>query len=184
MHFGNPTPQTADTTQAPMAAPARWWPGARPSCCRSATRYIVRFAKEQFGDADWRLDDDAVVCGARRLGLAELSATARERDPNLRKWDEHGTPRSIAFNVQGFRIAVNPRTFEINYQECTRGGCRRVINPMQCRGQIEGGSRQSLGASLYRKNCSLMAPGVRSIQPSATICSGICRRPAYGSLFF
>ena len=63
-----------------------------------------------------------------------------------------GTPRSVAFNVQGFRVAVNKGTGEIKIlQSVQAADAGRVANPMQCRGQIEGGVAQSLGATLYEE---------------------------------
>ncbi len=64
----------------------------------------------------------------------------------------NGTPRSVAFNVQAFRIAVNKRTGAIKILRSVHAAdAGRVINPMQCRGQIEGGVAQSLGATLYEE---------------------------------
>jgi len=61
-----------------------------------------------------------------------------------------GTPRSIAFNVQGFRVAVQPDTGEIRVLHSVQAAdAGRVINPMQCRGQVEGGTAQAIGAALY-----------------------------------
>jgi putative selenate reductase molybdopterin-binding subunit len=61
-----------------------------------------------------------------------------------------GSPRSIAFNVHGFRIAVNPSTGEIRFLRSVQAAdAGTVINPMQCRGQIEGGVAQALGAALF-----------------------------------
>jgi CO/xanthine dehydrogenase Mo-binding subunit len=58
----------------------------------------------------------------------------------------------VTFNVQGFRIAVNPQTGEIRILKAIHAAdAGRVINPMQCRGQIEGGVAQSLGATLYEE---------------------------------
>jgi CO/xanthine dehydrogenase Mo-binding subunit len=63
-----------------------------------------------------------------------------------------GTPRSVAFNVQGFRVAVNKGTGEIKILKSVHAAdAGRVANPMQCRGQIEGGVAQSLGATLYEE---------------------------------
>src|SRR6202023_328704 len=63
-----------------------------------------------------------------------------------------GTPRSVAFNVQGFRVAVNKGTGEIKVLKSVQAAdAGRVANPMQCRGQIEGGVAQSLGAALYEE---------------------------------
>jgi CO/xanthine dehydrogenase Mo-binding subunit len=61
-----------------------------------------------------------------------------------------GTPRSIAFNVQGFRVAVQPETGEIRILHSVQAAdAGRVLNPMQCRGQVEGGVAQAIGATLY-----------------------------------
>lgn len=61
-----------------------------------------------------------------------------------------GTPRSVAFNVHGFRVAVNARTGEIRIlQSVHAADAGRVINPMQARGQIEGAVVQGLGAAMY-----------------------------------
>jgi CO/xanthine dehydrogenase Mo-binding subunit len=63
-----------------------------------------------------------------------------------------GTPRSVAFNVQGFRVAVNKGTGEIRILKSVQAAdAGRLANPMQCRGQIEGGVAQSLGATLYEE---------------------------------
>ena len=61
-----------------------------------------------------------------------------------------GSPRSIAFNVHGFRVAVQPGTGEIRILHSVQAAdAGRVINPMQCRGQVEGGVGQAIGAALY-----------------------------------
>jgi putative selenate reductase molybdopterin-binding subunit len=63
-----------------------------------------------------------------------------------------GSPRSVAFNVQGFRVAVNKATGEIKILKSVQAAdAGRVANPMQCRGQVEGGVAQSLGATLYEE---------------------------------
>jgi CO/xanthine dehydrogenase Mo-binding subunit len=54
--------------------------------------------------------------------------------------------------VQGFRIAVNKCTGEIKVLKSVHAAdAGRVVNPMQCRGQVEGGVAQSLGATLYEE---------------------------------
>jgi putative selenate reductase molybdopterin-binding subunit len=61
-----------------------------------------------------------------------------------------GRARSVAFNVQGFRVAVRPGTGEIRILQCVQAAdAGTVINPVQCRGQVEGGVAQALGAALY-----------------------------------
>jgi putative selenate reductase molybdopterin-binding subunit len=61
-----------------------------------------------------------------------------------------GRGRSVAFNVHGFRVAVLPATGEIRVlQSVQAADAGTVINPVQCRGQVEGGVAQALGAALY-----------------------------------
>jgi CO/xanthine dehydrogenase Mo-binding subunit len=61
-----------------------------------------------------------------------------------------GTPRTVSFNVQGFRVAVNPATGEVRILHSVQAAdAGTVINPRQCRGQVEGGVAQALGAALY-----------------------------------
>ena len=63
-----------------------------------------------------------------------------------------GTPRSVAFNVHGFRVAVNTGTGELRIlQSVQAADAGVVVNPRQCRGQIEGGIAQALGAVLYEE---------------------------------
>jgi CO/xanthine dehydrogenase Mo-binding subunit len=85
--------------------------------------------------------------------LAELAAAARAKGRSLATTGRsNGTPRSVAFNVQAFRIAVNKRTGAIKILRSIHAAdAGRVINPMQCHGQIEGGVAQSLGAALYEE---------------------------------
>jgi putative selenate reductase molybdopterin-binding subunit len=60
-----------------------------------------------------------------------------------------GSPRSVAFNAQWFRIAVDPRTGELRILRSVHAAdAGTVLNPLQCRGQVEGGVAQALGAAL------------------------------------
>ncbi len=99
------------------------------------------------------LENDSVVCGGQRRSYAQLAEAAGARATILRaSGTSTGTPRSVAFNVQGFRIAVNKGTGEIKILKSVHAAdAGRVANPMQCRGQIEGGVAQSLGAALYEE---------------------------------
>lgn len=75
-----------------------------------------------------------------------------------------GTPRTVAFNVQGFRVAVNKGTGEIKILKSVQAAdAGRVANPMQLRGQIEGGVAQSLGATLYEE--MVIDAGGRVVNP-------------------
>ena len=99
------------------------------------------------------LDQDAVVSGSQRLPFALVARTASEHGRTISAHGNScGTPRSVAFNVQGFRVAVNNGTGEIKILKSVQAAdAGRVANPMQCRGQVEGGVAQSLGAALYEE---------------------------------
>jgi CO/xanthine dehydrogenase Mo-binding subunit/aerobic-type carbon monoxide dehydrogenase small subunit (CoxS/CutS family) len=99
------------------------------------------------------LENDAAVCGRQRLSFSELAEAARAQGHALSATGTSaGTPRSVAFNVQGFRVAVNKFTGETKILKSVHAAdAGRVANPMQCRGQIEGGVAQSLGATLYEE---------------------------------
>jgi putative selenate reductase molybdopterin-binding subunit len=61
-----------------------------------------------------------------------------------------GSPRSVSFNVQAFRVAVHPVSGTVRILRSIHAAdAGRVINPMQCRGQVEGGVAQAIGAALY-----------------------------------
>ncbi|MBD7994690.1 molybdopterin-dependent oxidoreductase [Arthrobacter sp. Sa2CUA1] len=119
-----------------------------------ATR-LKGFAASLFRNtsAQVSLEDGAVECGGERVPLAEVYLRAQEAGVELvaeGRWG--GTPRSVAFNVQGFRIAVDPGTGEIRIlQSVQAADAGVVVNPMQCRGQIEGGVAQALGGALYEE---------------------------------
>lgn len=87
------------------------------------------------------------------MSFAELARLARETGrPLTARGNSEGTPRSVGFNVQGFRIAVNKATGEIRILRSVQAADAGVVaNPMQCRGQVEGGVAQALGAALYEE---------------------------------
>ncbi|HVY13891.1 MAG TPA: molybdopterin cofactor-binding domain-containing protein, partial [Rhodopila sp.] len=92
-----------------------------------------------------RLAADHVAAGPRRIALAELA-------PLEGTGHAAGTPRSVAFNVQAFEVAVHRRYGEIRILRSVHAAdAGVVINPMQCRGQVEGGVAQAIGAALYER---------------------------------
>ena len=65
---------------------------------------------------------------------------------------EDGALRSLAFNVHAFRVAVNTATGEVRIlQSVQAADAGFVVNPEQCRGQIEGGVAQALGTALFEE---------------------------------
>ncbi|GAB7104098.1 molybdopterin-dependent oxidoreductase [Streptomyces phaeofaciens JCM 4814] len=96
------------------------------------------------------MDDDEVVCGDRRVPLAELVTSARARGIRFTAARKaYGSPRSVLSNTQGFRIAVHPVTGEIRILHSVQAtDAAVVINPAQVRGQVEGGVAQGIGFAL------------------------------------
>lgn len=99
------------------------------------------------------LEDNAVVSGVRRMPFTDLVKLARERgQPFASTGNSEGTPRSVGFNVQGFRVAVNKGTGELKILRSVQAADAGIVaNPMQCRGQVEGGVAQALGAALFEE---------------------------------
>ena len=96
-----------------------------------------------------------VVAGTAVLRAAEsLKELQDRREPGAGLLEAHGEcdgfNRSVTFNVQGFRVAVSPHTGEVRILLSVHAAdAGTVINPMQCRGQVEGGVVQALGAAMY-----------------------------------
>ncbi|CAM5634609.1 xanthine dehydrogenase subunit D [Streptomyces tanashiensis] len=99
------------------------------------------------------LGAEAVDCAGRTVTLKELyeaghALGAAEELAADGHWG--GSPRSVAFNAQWFRLAVDPDTGEIRILRSVHAAdAGKVMNPMQCRGQVEGGVAQALGATLF-----------------------------------
>ncbi|KIR66155.1 molybdopterin-dependent oxidoreductase [Micromonospora haikouensis] len=100
--------------------------------------------------AGLRLGPDAVHGGGAPLPLADLHRLAAARGvPPTAAGHADGAERSVAFNVHWFRVAVDPETGEIRVLRSVHAAdAGTVLNPMQCRAQVEGGVAQALGATL------------------------------------
>jgi putative selenate reductase molybdopterin-binding subunit len=95
-----------------------------------------------------------VVAGTATLraarALAALIAHGAPGGELSAEGSSDGTPRSVSFTVQGFRVAVCAATGELRIlQSVQAADAGTVINPMQCRGQVEGGVAQAIGAALH-----------------------------------
>jgi CO/xanthine dehydrogenase Mo-binding subunit/aerobic-type carbon monoxide dehydrogenase small subunit (CoxS/CutS family) len=103
--------------------------------------------------ADCTLTADAVLCGGKRIPLSELYGAATAASIELKATGTtNGSPRSVAFNVQGFRVAVHPVSGEIRILKSVQAAdAGTVINPMQCRAQVEGGVAQAIGAAMLEE---------------------------------
>jgi putative selenate reductase molybdopterin-binding subunit len=63
-----------------------------------------------------------------------------------------GLSRSVSATVQGFRVAVCPGTGTVRVLQSVQAvDAGTVLNPVQLRGQVEGGVAQALGAALFEE---------------------------------
>jgi putative selenate reductase molybdopterin-binding subunit len=97
-----------------------------------------------------------VVAGLAVQAACRDLRAALEASPHVRPLIGHGrhdgTPRSVAFNVQGFRVAVDVTTGEVRILQSVHAADAGVVmNPEQCRGQVEGGVAQGIGSALYEE---------------------------------
>jgi putative selenate reductase molybdopterin-binding subunit len=99
---------------------------------------------------DCRLEDTAVVCGGRSIGLAELHlAGSKDGHRFEARRKAYLSPRTVGFNVHGVRLAVHRITAEVRILHSVHAAdIGRLINPMQCRGQIDGAIAMGIGWTL------------------------------------
>ncbi|MCT2087358.1 molybdopterin-dependent oxidoreductase [Microbacterium enclense] len=126
--------------------------------CSVLRRRMINIAVELAGgDADSAevvasgiLAGDELVSWERIVDAAP--ATMRDENGLTADGAEFGDFRSLAFNVHAVRVAVDPETGTVKVlQSIQTADAGVVINPEQCRGQIEGGAAQALGGALYEE---------------------------------
>ena len=90
------------------------------------------------------------ICGNKRIPLTELHAEGAKVDHRFTVGRKaYLSPRTIAFNVQGVRLAVHRVTGEIRILHSVHAAdIGRPINPMQCRGQLDGAVAMGYGWAL------------------------------------
>ena len=131
---------------------------------------LIEFATREFGcdPGDCRLQDDAIICANRKIPLGELHAAgAKVGDRFEVRRKAYLSPRSVGFNVHGVRVAVHRVTGQIVIlQSVHAADIGRLINPMQCRGQIDGAIAMGVGWALsekmvYDANGAMLNPALR-----------------------
>ncbi len=141
---------------------------------------LIDFASRHFdcAPADCRLQDDSIICANRKISLSELHAAGAEVGDRFEvRRKAYLSPRSVGFNVHGVRVAVHNVTGEImTLQSVHAADIGRPINPMQCRGQLDGAIAMGFGWALYEKmvydgNGTMLNPALRDY-----------RIPAYADL--
>jgi putative selenate reductase molybdopterin-binding subunit len=113
---------------------------------------ILEYAARNSGKpaSEWTIEGGEVVCGETRIALTELyAAGVREGHRFEAKRKAYLSPRTVGFNVQGFRVAVHKQTAEIRIlQSVHAADIGALINPSQCRGQIDGSVGMGIGWAL------------------------------------
>lgn len=119
------------------------------ACLALAARMRARAAELTGTDAAAaRLMPDGVYTPVRVVRLGELTAEGELTADG----SELGEHRSLAFNVHAVRVAVDPRTGIVRILQSIQSvDAGFVMNPAQCRGQIEGGVAQGIGSALYEE---------------------------------
>ncbi|MDT5008612.1 MAG: hypothetical protein QOH57_229, partial [Mycobacterium sp.] len=118
------------------------------SACRELRAAIVAEAARSAGvsPATCRLGPHGVECGSVLIEFGSLPESL------VGTGRHDGTPRSVAFNVQAFRVAVDTETGEVRILQSVQAADAGVVmNPQQCRGQVEGGVAQAIGSALYEE---------------------------------
>ncbi|OYN78930.1 molybdopterin-dependent oxidoreductase [Mycolicibacterium sphagni] len=116
--------------------------------CEDLRALMIRSAAELTGAApgSCTLARHGVQCGDELVDFARLPTGLVGRGRH------DGNRRSVAFNVQAFRVAVNVETGQVEILRSVQAvDAGVVINVEQCRGQVEGGVAQAIGSSLYEE---------------------------------
>jgi CO/xanthine dehydrogenase Mo-binding subunit/aerobic-type carbon monoxide dehydrogenase small subunit (CoxS/CutS family) len=131
---------------------------------------ILDYASRLIGctTGECRLQDDAIICASQKILLADLHLTGTKDGHRFEaRRKAYLSPRSVGFNVHGVRVAVHRVTGEIMTLQSVHGAdIGRLINPMQCRGQLDGAIAMGFGWALYEKmvydaNGAMINPALR-----------------------
>lgn len=124
------------------------------AACRALQRKMMETAAEASG-SDWTecvLTADGVSTPNGVVGFPEICAAAGDAEGVTAHGAEYGDIRSLSFNVHAARVAVCPETGSVKVLQSVHGAdAGFVMNPAQCRGQVEGGVAQGLGSALYEE---------------------------------
>jgi putative selenate reductase molybdopterin-binding subunit len=113
---------------------------------------ILEFAGRhtQTDPSSWTLKDGYVTSGNLRISLTDLYEAGKAAGHRFQaKRKAYLSPRTVAFNAQGIRLAVNRVTGAVRILRSVHAAdIGRLINPLQCRGQIDGAVAMGLGWAL------------------------------------
>jgi CO/xanthine dehydrogenase Mo-binding subunit/aerobic-type carbon monoxide dehydrogenase small subunit (CoxS/CutS family) len=126
------------------------------SACEQVAGQVRTIAADLLGVevAQVELGPTAAVGGGGSVPLTEVYQEALRRNGSGPEahGDEDSALRSVAFNVQGFRVAVDVDSGEVRILRSVHAvDAGTVLNPVQLRGQVEGGVAQAIGSSLFEE---------------------------------
>ena len=103
--------------------------------------------------SECRLHDESIICANQMIPLTEIYAAGTKVGDRFEvRRKAYLSPRTIGFNVHGVRVAVHRVIGEImTLQSVHAADIGRLINPMQCRGQLDGAIAMGFGWALYEK---------------------------------
>ncbi|WP_200807351.1 molybdopterin cofactor-binding domain-containing protein [Demequina sp. NBRC 110053] len=127
--------------------------------CELTPEGVRALRREGMAHDDADTDDPATADATPLPRLAAWPDVIAALEPAHRRdghaWADSGLDqrvRSVAFNVQAFRVAVRPETGEVRILRSVHAADAGVVmNPEQCRGQVEGGVAQGIGSALYEE---------------------------------
>ena len=130
-----------------------WLPGKAVALTAAALRdNILEYAGQHTGTdpSIWQIEGGFVVSGANRISLVDLHAAGvRDGHRFEAKRKAYLSPRTTAFNVHGIRLAVHLVTGETRILHSVHAAdIGRLINPVQCRGQLDGAIAMGIGWAL------------------------------------
>jgi len=119
---------------------------------RQADTDLVGHDTGAFGSAGSVVAGRAVHTAATALREQLRAGATANGTPLVGHGRHDGTPRSLAFNVHGFRVAVHPGTGQVRVLRSVHAAdAGTVLNPEQCRGQVEGGVAQAFGTARFEE---------------------------------
>ncbi|WP_380173339.1 molybdopterin-dependent oxidoreductase [Kineococcus sp. DHX-1] len=124
--------------------------------CRDVAGQVRTVAARLLGveTAEVELHPGEAVAGDVRVPLSAVHAESLRRSgtvPSAEAGDDAAV-RSVAFTVQGFRVAVDTVTGLVRVLRSVQAvDAGTVLNPGQLRGQVEGGVAQAIGSALFEE---------------------------------
>ncbi len=117
---------------------------------RQSDTTLVAHDTGAFGSTGTVVAGTATATACRQMRAHLDAGTARPGFAVVGRTE--GLHRSASFNVHGIRLAVDLASGRIVILRSVQAAdAGTVMNPMQCRGQVEGGAAQAFGAALFEE---------------------------------